>query len=226
MAEEGAGQQLTDVMFQENAKQIFSLFLEQFQKQQPEEPAEGEVPSQGAPHYAAEVQRMRNNESFTLFVDFTDVLVWSGDLANTLREKYYLVEPALRKAVQNFVRAVEPGFVVDDDGCDREFYLNLYNLDKMDKLRDLKVSFVGKLCCFSGTVTRTSEVRPELYLGCFRCLECNTKVAGVEQQFKYTSPLICTNRTCGNRSADRRSRNNCTGALLGRGRGGRARTGL
>ena len=105
---------------------------------------------------------------------------------------------------------------------------------------------VGKLSCFSGTVTRTSEVRPELYLGAFRCLDCNTvvgwrqhkgvatcallllqqptsvrqassppaldwpqlafvtacmQVRGVQQQFKYTEPVICTNATCGNRKA-------------------------
>lgn len=60
---------------------------------------------------------------------------------------------------------------------------------------------VGCLTCFSGTVTRTSEVRPELFLGAFRCLQCNTTVRGIEQQFKYTEPLICTNPTCGNRCA-------------------------
>ncbi len=58
---------------------------------------------------------------------------------------------------------------------------------------------MGSLCSFAGTVTRTSEVRPELYLGAFRCLECGTVVKGVEQQFKYTEPIICSNHTCGNR---------------------------
>lgn len=61
------------------------------------------------------------------------------------------------------------------------------------------VEKVGALCSFGGTVTRTSEVRPELYIGAFRCLECNTLVKGIEQQFKYTEPLICSNQTCGNR---------------------------
>lgn len=50
-----------------------------------------------------------------------------------------------------------------------------------------------------GTVTRSSEVRPELYLATFKCLECQHEVANVQQQYKFTQPLICPNPTCGNR---------------------------
>ena len=52
-----------------------------------------------------------------------------------------------------------------------------------------------------GTVTRSSEVRPELYLATFTCLECQHEVANVQQQYKFTQPLICPNETCGNRWA-------------------------
>ena len=62
-----------------------------------------------------------------------------------------------------------------------------------------RVEKVGTLTCFQGTVTRTSEVRPELYVGAFTCQQCQTVVRGIQQQFKYTEPLICTNPTCGNR---------------------------
>lgn len=37
-----------------------------------------------------------------------------------------------------------------------------------------------------GVVTRTSEVRPELLQGTFKCLDCGNVVKNVEQQFKYT----------------------------------------
>ena len=43
------------------------------------------------------------------------------------------------------------------------------------------------------------QVRPELFMGTFRCMECNTVVADVEQQFKYTKPVLCPNTTCGNK---------------------------
>lgn len=51
----------------------------------------------------------------------------------------------------------------------------------------------------SGTVTRTSEVRPELFVGAFRCDMCLATVRNVEQQFKYTEPVVCPSPTCGNR---------------------------
>ena len=50
-------------------------------------------------------------------------------------------------------------------------------------------------------MTRSSEVRPELYLATFTCLECQHEVANVQQQYKFTQPLICPNETCGNRCA-------------------------
>ncbi len=50
-------------------------------------------------------------------------------------------------------------------------------------------------------MTRTSEVRPELFMGCFRCLECGTVIRNVEQQFKFTEPAICPTDTCQNKCA-------------------------
>ena len=54
------------------------------------------------------------------------------------------------------------------------------------RLRDLTTADIGKLVSVSGVVTRTSEVRPELLQGTFKCLECGAVVKNVEQQFKYT----------------------------------------
>jgi DNA replication licensing factor MCM6 len=51
-----------------------------------------------------------------------------------------------------------------------------------------------------GTVTRTSQVRPELVSGTFLCLDCRAEVAHVKQQFKYTEPTICSNPMCGNKN--------------------------
>ena len=50
-------------------------------------------------------------------------------------------------------------------------------------------------------MTRTSEVRPELYLGTFECLQCHATVPTVAQQYKFTQPLICPDPKCGNRCA-------------------------
>lgn len=56
----------------------------------------------------------------------------------------------------------------------------------VEGIRDLRTDKIGKLGSISGTVTRTSEVRPELVYGTFICMECKGVVKDVEQQFKYT----------------------------------------
>lgn len=48
----------------------------------------------------------------------------------------------------------------------------------------------GHLVAISGTVTRTSEVRPELLFGSFKCEDCGTVVKDVEQEFKYTQVSV------------------------------------
>ena len=57
----------------------------------------------------------------------------------------------------------------------------------------------SQLVCISGTVTRTSQVRPLLLFGTFRCKDCDTIIRDVEQEFHYTQPSVCTRDACGNR---------------------------
>jgi DNA replication licensing factor MCM6 len=58
------------------------------------------------------------------------------------------------------------------------------------RLRELATAEIGKLVSVSGVVTRSSEVRPELLQGTFKCLECGNIIKNVEQQFKYTEVTI------------------------------------
>lgn len=60
------------------------------------------------------------------------------------------------------------------------------NLPLTSGIRDLRMDKLGKLMAISGTVTRTSEVRPELISGTFTCEVCGATLRDVEQQFKYT----------------------------------------
>lgn len=69
----------------------------------------------------------------------------------------------------------------------------------MFRLRDLKTAKIGKLLSIKGTVTRTTEVRPELILGSFRCMNCNAMIYDVQQNFIFTEPKRCSNPGCDNR---------------------------
>jgi DNA replication licensing factor MCM6 len=82
---------------------------------------------------------------------------------------------------------------------DKLFALAFYNLPLVSRVRHLRTANVGQLLSISGTVTRTSEVRPELSLATFTCEACRTVVPNVEQTFRYTEPTQCPNMSCGNR---------------------------
>lgn len=45
-------------------------------------------------------------------------------------------------------------------------------------------------------MTRTSEVRPELKKGVFKCKNCGKLSKEITQQFKYTEPKKCSTENC------------------------------
>lgn len=83
---------------------------------------------------------------------------------------------------------------------DRLFSLSFYNPTEVDGLRDIKSGKIGKLMAIVGTITKTTEVRPELLIGGFSCSVCGAKVKDIEQQFRYTQPKVCSNKVCTNKT--------------------------
>lgn len=88
---------------------------------------------------------------------------------------------------------------MDDSASKKAYYtVSIYNLPQITQIRELRTLNLGRLMSIYGTVTRTTDAKPELILGTFRCKVCNNIVVNVEQQFKYTEPVRCTNQNCGN----------------------------
>jgi DNA replication licensing factor MCM6 len=145
---------------------------------------------------------MVNEEKVALFVDFTHLLQFRFDessgfnFVTSVVKEYHRFEPFLRKAITQFMSDI--GFSAY---CkDRIFQIGYYNMPAMNKIRDLKVQCLGRLMSVHGTVTRTTEVKPELIEGAFKCQECGEVSTGVEQQFKFTEPIRCVNEKCSNRT--------------------------
>ena len=90
-------------------------------------------------------------------------------------QDYVRYEPYLRKAIMQFMISQE--HVV---GRNRLYQIGLFNLDLIDKIRSLKTGQLGRLMSIDGTVTRTTEVKPELQVGTFKCMQCDQYVPGVE----------------------------------------------
>jgi DNA replication licensing factor MCM6 len=116
------------------------------------------------------------------------------NFVNAIVKDYNRFEVYLRKAVTQFMADLGHQYAKD-----RYIQLGYYNMPAINKIRDLKVATMGKLMSIHGTVTRTTEVKPELLLASFKCLECGSLVSGIEQQFKFTEPSRCENEKCGNR---------------------------
>ncbi|KAH3900901.1 related to DNA replication licensing factor MCM6 [Saccharomycodes ludwigii] len=83
---------------------------------------------------------------------------------------------------------------------ERVFQISFLNLPATYRIRDIRADKIGSLMSIVGTVTRTSEVRPELYKASFTCEFCHAIIDNVEQNFKYTEPSFCQNPTCENQS--------------------------
>lgn len=96
--------------------------------------------------------------------------------------------------------ATGAGSTNSPDQTERVFQISFYNLPTVHRIRDIRSEKIGSLLSISGTVTRTSEVRPELYKASFTCDMCRAIVDNVEQAFKYTEPSFCPNPSCENRA--------------------------
>ncbi|OAQ32515.1 MCM-domain-containing protein [Linnemannia elongata AG-77] len=162
--------------------------------------------------YLQQLKMLSNYDGHTLFVDYHDLMMHDQVLAGAIEDQYYRFLPFLRRAVQNLTWKHNPQYafinttmgensnVRPTGAMSREFSVAFHNVPSYEGIRDLRMSRLGKLMTISGTVTRTSEVRPELIQGTFICKDCGTKMDDVDQQFKYTEPLMCQSPTCGNRT--------------------------
>eukprot|EP00171_Calliarthron_tuberculosum_P005776 IDg5776t1 len=179
---------------------LFTEFLETFvDEPTPAAGADGDTAGNpevrpSVPVYVSQLNTLRDRMRTTLYVNHEHMVRFSTDLAGAVEEEYYRFEPILRKCVEDFVvkyLSRDGGVAVEVEFRGRGYWLSIYNMPSVRKLRDLRSSNIGSLSSISGTVTRTSEVRPELLLGTFQCGECDEMYDNVEQQFRYTEPPMC-----------------------------------
>jgi DNA replication licensing factor MCM6 len=92
----------------------------------------------------------------------------------------FRIFPFLCQAVRNFAK--DRGEAKDD----KEYYVSFTDVPTRHKVRELTTAKIGTLIRISGQVVRTHPVHPELVSGTFICLDCQTVIKDVEQQFKVT----------------------------------------
>jgi len=127
------------------------------------------------------------------------------DLQHVIESKYMLVRDALNAAVPELLSKLEDPELQEEVRKAREaeelkFTAAFYDLSSYHGIRDLRTEKLGRLVTICGTVTRTTEVKPELLVATWMCNECNREVSGVAQEFKVTRPAVCPSKRCGNTS--------------------------
>ncbi|KAG8965873.1 MCM DNA helicase complex subunit mcm6 [Tulasnella sp. 425] len=159
--------------------------------------------------YLMQIAAMQAAELTTLFVDWGHLMDRDEVLAQAIQGQYYRFLPFLQRALRNLVAEIIPSYLYinstsnDADAANlqvRDFNIAFHSMPVVSSIRELRTFQIGQLMSVSGTVTRTSEVRPELVWGTFVCDECGGRVTDVEQQFKYTQPGMCQNPNCNNRT--------------------------
>lgn len=143
--------------------------------------------------YLQAIGELISPDRSTLDVNFDDVEKYNQNLATTIIEEYYRIHPFLCQAVSNYAKDRT------ELKKEKECFVAFTDVPTRQKVRELSTSKIGTLIRISGQVVRTHPVHPELVSGTFVCLDCQTEVRDVEQQFKFTNPTICRNPVCANR---------------------------
>ena len=157
--------------------------------------------------YMEQLLALRRTERASLLVDYYDIANFEQQLSILVTDHYLRVEPTLAEVVRELIHSDELRSVMaeEDKALDARtvprYFVSVHHLPRHDSIRQLLCGKVGALMSVTGTVTRSSQVRPELLSATFNCNDCNTEQPPVLQQFKYTTPARCVNPSCPNRIA-------------------------
>ena len=73
-----------------------------------------------------------------------------------------------------------------------------YRVPQTFSVRELRAGCNGLLCTLNATVTRMTQVRPELVQTCFTCRSCGATSDPILQNYTYTMPIKCAQEGCEN----------------------------
>eukprot|EP00754_Rhynchopus_humris_P043562 Rhum_TRINITY_DN3356_c0_g1::Rhum_TRINITY_DN3356_c0_g1_i1::g.10440::m.10440/K02542/MCM6; DNA replication licensing factor MCM6 len=151
--------------------------------------------------YHDQMKKLREGVWSTMIVDWMDVDECNSDLAQIIKQQYPTYEAAFKEGLARAVREFDQSaFETDLVASERDqmYHLAFTNVSAAFNIRQLRCHLIGHLVTLKGTVTRTSQVRPELVSGVFRCLDCSQDSEPIEQHYRYTQPRQCRNMGCTN----------------------------
>ncbi|CAF1033230.1 unnamed protein product [Didymodactylos carnosus] len=157
----------------------------------------------------AMVDELCQPQRSTLLINYRHLGNYNERLARVIQDEYYRLLPALCRGLKQFFREHLPKLDAETEKLerfkrmvlgDKELFIAFSDVSMRYKLRQLNTSKLGMLIRITGQVIRTYPVHPELVYGTFICTDCQMVCPDIEQQFRFTQPIMCRNPVCNNRT--------------------------
>ena len=152
--------------------------------------------------YVQKGRKMIEEGIHLMVVSTNEFMIYDDGLASVVFEEYYRYERVINLALSSFMWEQEKflglgmGKAEEESKEHYEVTFDSSNSASVLGLRDLRCDRLGRLVSVRATITRTSEVRPELTVGVFKCTTCGSYSRPIQQQFKYTEPKKCLRSNC------------------------------
>ena len=204
------GHQIADFIYHflrdyklERGEPYFEFFLEQARSNQRDGGAgEGEAAAQSVSPYDSQIKRWddeNDNKDMCLLIDMKHILnyessavVGNSAISTVILSRYISFKPDIRSGIR---RRAHDLIASRNPTCEFCFF----NLQTIERVRTLRSWHIGKLTAVTATVTRMSEVRPQLIMAMFRCGLCGSETEK-HQTYRFEEPKTCTNKNCQNRA--------------------------
>ena len=140
-------------------------------------------------YYENKIHDLANKGLSTLVIDFSDLLKFEPEIADSLLEEPEEVIKAAEIAVEE---ALSLG----------EFKIRFTNLPKSQFLmiKDIRSVHLAKFMYIEGIVRQASDVRPQVTSARFECPSCGNTISILQLDTKFKEPSRCT---CGRRGSFR-----------------------
>ncbi|CAJ1328176.1 unnamed protein product [Effrenium voratum] len=188
----------------QRVQRYFLEFLETFRLPGEDGEREGDV------YYISQAKAMVKENKKTLYIkmghleqaDRDAVSFEPQDLIAVITSRYMVVRDALNAALPQLLSKLDdPEVQAEVQKMDElKFTVAFHDLATYSGIRDLRTEKLGRLVTICGTVTRTTDIKPELLVATWKCNECRREITGIAQEFKVTTPTKCPTKHCGNTS--------------------------
>ncbi len=151
---------------------------------------------QGVLTYWTRVQRMSINDEQSISIDFQDLISFDNVFTTIAAEKPLTFIELINDALVTVLRVEDPDYVssleTPETPASSLFKARITNYSEHVPLRAIRAKHIGKLLQISGVMMRASEVKPILVVAKFQCRVCGLVIPQIQEDGKYTEPIICT----------------------------------